>query len=932
GLKIWNDGKLTRKDIPVGTRILVSIIVIVSVSIAIINLLTIYGIIANPGLLNYLMVIGIFMVPLVIIGATVNKIFIEEKKALDNMIGKPTEIGQKVDLRVNFKPWETTTADTSPHPVFYVKITIAAMLSVSTGVFILMISSGEILTESFTNLASILLPLVFISAVIHLFSKHLFEPDGWREFLEHTWLALLIIGISISFMLYLRDYTHTTYPRQFWESFMGLPFSLPAFLFLVISLLLGGILMRLGDFFELESSPLKASGITFVLASIAFMVPQFNFLDWGYLLVVVSRAFSIALVVYGIATSALLYKDAGMRYIITNERIIKLNTNKLDKSKFYTLDKLDKIAVEHDFLADQFGYGNVVAFFSDGKKRKRQPYCMLHGIKNPDLIVNTIKAMAQLKKHKIKPKKKIKKRPKKKKVIRRKKIKKKRPKKEDFYYRCLLPFLAVLLFGFILISGFSSSVSAQTRYGTRANGYEHIEEEYSISYKNTSIFSIFSIYRIYSYHVNGELLSLDELKALAQEDEEMVMDLLETEAESRTDVMLENTYDLIDGTEKSTINSDIHVDRGSLSTSPGPLVVIADIDIELKPLYFGLPDKVDLTEMSYGFLKIGGELSQRVTFLCEAGHKAMYEFEVPGDLYFDVEETEAGQPSGPLNTVAWTFNNTGGSTAIRETETLSIKHKDPVRITGRDMEVNLLVDIFELDRTKDREYLKINENLTAELFHIPLPETLNYSLPVEFNIDYINSDFIRLLYQNGLDGLIDDFRREIEEEINKRISDFSDTVVDGELELMGLDEGYKIGDMTSNSPIRLQHNSSFEYTLSEYDKPSSLKTRYTFSENIKMPINGFENWPLNYTIKIPEGLRLMSAKAGEDTLTPKKDNLGRYYIEDSIEPSESYDLNIEIGTVVDISTLFPFLTLIFILFLVWLGLNVYPIKKRRKFR
>lgn len=927
---------MARKEVPVGTRILVSIIVIVSVSIAIINLFTVYGVISNPGLLNYLMVIGIFMVPLVIIGATVNKIFIEEKKTLDKMIGKPTEIGQKVDLRVNFKRWETKTADTSPHPVFYIKITIAAMLSVSTGVFILLISSGEILTESFTNLASILLPLVLVSAVIHLFSKHLFEPHGWREFLEHSWLALLVIGISISFMLYLRDYTRTTYPREFWERFMGLPFSLPAFLFLVIALLLGGILLRLGDFLEFESSPLKASGVTFILASIAFMVPQFGFLDWGYLLVVISRAFSIALVVYGIATSALLYKDAGMRYIITNERIIKLNTNKLEKSTFYTLDKLDKISIEHDFLADQFGYGNVVAFFSDKKRRKRQPYCMLHGIKNPDLIVNTIKAMANLKKTKVKPKEKIQKKPKKKKIIKRKvRRKKKKPKKGDLYYRLIIPLLSIILFGAMVISTTPAGIADATEHmnsGTRANGFEYIEEDYTVGYENTSIFSIFSIYRVYSYNIDGELLSLEELKIMAQDDEDMMIDLMVSEAESQSDAVLENTYDLLPDTNKAAVKRDIHVETGSFSMGSGPIVVIADIDIELKPSYFGLPDAADLTEVSYGFLKIGGELSHELSFSCEAGHTAEYEFQVQENLYFEAVGADHPQESDYPSTVSWTLNNTNGTTTMYENVNLSIKHDSPVDLHGYDMGANVLIDIHELDRTEDREFLKIHENFTSELYHVPLPDSLNYSLPAGFDIASINSDFIRLLYQNGLDHLIDDFRKDLEGEINDRISDFSDTPVDGELVLVGLNQEYKVSSMSSGVPIRLYHNSSFEYTISEYDRPSSLQTRYTFSERLKVSIRGFDKWPMNYTIKIPKDLRLMSAKAGDDTLTPKRDDLGRYYIEDRLEPSESYDLDIEIGTIVDISTLFPFLGLIFILFLIWLGLNVYPIKKRRKLR
>ena len=377
---------------------------LIALSIAGINLLTMFGVIESPNIHTYGIFIGMILVPTIIIGAAVNKIIIEQKKALKNLMGKPSSVGDKLELKINLKNKETTMADTSLHPTFYFKIAIGSILSVLTGLFSLIMTTEGITGNIFT-IYPLFIPLVGILSIIHIFSKNMFEPKGWREFLEHIWIAFFTIAVSITFMISLKNYVISMYPRTFWETFLGLPFSLQTLMYFIILLLIGGILVRLGDIIELDSSPLKASGITLVLVSIFFLIPQFQLIPLESLHEYISIIFSILLIFYGLTMTVLFYKDAGLRYIVTNERIIKLNTNKLEKSLSYPLSRFKDIEIVQGLLAKRFGYGNVnVLFHRDVNGKDKMQFCVLHGVKNPHLLVNTIKALAKTKKRRKKRK------------------------------------------------------------------------------------------------------------------------------------------------------------------------------------------------------------------------------------------------------------------------------------------------------------------------------------------------------------------------------------------------------------------------------------------------------------------------------------------------------------------------------------------------
>ncbi len=904
-----------------------------------------FGIIPTPDLLTYVIIIGMYMVPFIIISATLNKIFKEEKKVFVKLTKGEKDIGRKIELKIQFKPWETIMADTKTHPAFYVKIAIASILSVSVGLLSFSLFSEGVLIGALDTMIIAFAPLLIASVFIHLFSKNLFGPHGWREFLEHTWIALLVITFSISFMKSLRIYVLETYPRQFWERFMGFPFSLHTIMFFLIMLLIGGILIRLSDYFRFEGSPLRASGTTFVLLSVVFLVPVFDIIRWDLFLYIISLTFSISLVFYGIAVSALLYKDAGLRYVVTNLRVIKLNTNRLERSIYYPLVNLKRVRLVQDLLSTALGYGNIELTFDVGKTtRKSMAYCTLYGTSQPALVENTIKAVANLEKAKMNTRMKalakdrktpikrtpIKKTPIKKTPIKRTPIKKtpvknkKIPvkKKKNFYSRMFVP---VFLLSIIITSAMLPTVAADDSLPPNV-----INEAYTITYSTSSELYINGTIEIYAFTVNGNRMDVHDMKVFAQaspENGEMVEDIILQEVTGQALDLLETGYGIVEDTVGISTDTNVWLDRDSLYeaiNSSDPIIAYSNIYIFFESTYYGLEDFTDIEELFMGVLKVGGYLKQDITIVCKEGHTATYDFVTTDNMVFGNGESY----------FSFSVANVAGTAPIREELHMEIHHVSPIRLNETNAGSHLFVDIHDIRRDEEGEHLELKVNYSAMIHVLPVPPSLHDFIPDQLNLEYINSDLLRLFNSSGLDIALEHYLGSHESRFIDQLHGWGGDAVHDGMKVLGLDAPYDPDNMDSGQPIRIFFNASLSYGLwKRYDGVGAfIPTKFSFSETVSLQITGIPDIPLQIRVMMPEGIQLLEVKLNDVTNEIHLDETGRYYTIIDVEGDDSHTLTLNMGTTVDLMEMLPLSLLILFLFIVWFLLNINRIKKRSRGR
>ncbi len=457
-----------------------------------------------------------------------------------------------------------------------------------------------------------------------------------------------------------------------------------------------------------------------------------------------------------------------------------------------------------------------------------------------------------------------------------------------------------------------------------------VEEFHEVSFENLTSSIMNSTYNVYRAEIEGETLEAEDIRILYNTDEEK-KEVIETHlieiTESLVKQALNESFGLDDEDSTGHYTHNISIDEESLEESEeGPIVIDSHIVITFYPDMYDVPEDVDLEELIYGTLKIGGELEKGFPIYCEEGHRASYEIDAPPGLVFLDEDEQK-------TTVYMTLDNRDGQTPRKE-NILGIRHQSTIEPMETRLDINLLVDIYELRRDVDREYISVDAMLSGTFIEMSTPQRIKRELPESLEIDFINVDYLRLLNENGFDEEIDSFLTDIENEINNRLSSLSGKPILDELEVRGLEKEYDIEDMDSEQPLRVFYNTSFEKDLSDLEQRSAfeIQRRYLIDEQIPLELNSFREWGLNYTIKIPEGMELIDAGVNGDKISVQEDETGRHYIQGYINPDSDATINLTVGTYIDIYSFLPFAITIIILFFIWIGLNMYPVKKRVKIR
>ncbi len=851
-------------------------VIIAAIGISTINLFTVFGIIRSPDVLTYAVMVAIYMMPLVLIAAILHKAVFEEKYALERTLRAPKEGAGISTDNIRLVRGERVMVSMTSHPGFFFKVALACVLSVSVGISSLYMIPPLLESLNAVTFLSVLIPILLLCTVIHFFSKNIFDPGSWDEFMEHAWISLLAISVSISLLMTLNNYITSTYPREFWERFLGLPFSLPALMFLVMMLLVGGILIRMGDIFRFEGGPLRSSGIVFVLVSITFMVPMFQFINWELLLDIISRLFSLTLISYGVLTGLLLYRDAGMRFLVTNKRVIKYNTHRYEKSHYFPLSRMRVIYVKQDFLAKYLGYGNVVMLFALAGKKAQ---CVYHGVNHPSRVAKSIKALKRKTKGV------------------RKKPHVKKPKR-NFYYRMVAPLVVLAL----LLPAMPAHASSPGEY---------MVSEYVITYLDPTSFTVDGSFEIHSYVIHGTTMYPEDIRALyhgGQEDE--IEEIMMGAVTSLLNTFIVDSYRIEEG--RGMVFTAVILEN--MDAPPqDPISLTSHTSVDLTNEFFGLPPEARAVDVIDGVLKVGGKLNHNIILSCPPGHETSYIFRPPENMVLD-------------GTTQYYLHNLEGSETLSETAEFGMVHEDPVYVED-DLHTSLLFDIHEIERRDDCEILHVDILLDASFTGMGITGTMREHMPTQLEMDRVNTALIRLFYQNGFSDPVDAMLERLESEMRHLVSEVGEVVTPGELMIENLHMDYDPQTMDPYPTMDISFRSSVERKRSEDPLTASIPTRYSVSESVSMNVRNPSEWAVEYKVMAPAGIDIIRARMDEPLVIGHN---GRDYAAGQLQPGQEGTLVIEMGTEIDLMEFVPFAVIIIILLFTWIALILYRPKRRRR--
>ncbi len=357
--------------------------------IAVLNIVLVFGFARGHEVeaLRYALYAIMASFPIVVVGSAISRSISHKKGKKYFLI--PRKEGDKGLLRIRRN--EIIIADSSPHPLYFLKLGIA--LGSVTFLFIFLSLSYE--TAPGLEVSSWWWELLFVSGILvfisYILSVEMFPRRSHMNSFAHAWSLVYAFWWGISAAGVMKIQVEMAYPRAFWEKFLGLP-SIAMIMFAVILFLISGMLWRIDSYLsKRETGPIGTISITLMAAGIAALFPPLWFLFSRPVRNIFFLASVFLTLIFWLLLSLFLYYKGGMEFIFTNRRIISIKDFFGRDIKEHPYDSIISVETVQGILGERFNFGDLKFTVRRGKM---EVGFTVHGVKNPALIKNTVLALS----------------------------------------------------------------------------------------------------------------------------------------------------------------------------------------------------------------------------------------------------------------------------------------------------------------------------------------------------------------------------------------------------------------------------------------------------------------------------------------------------------------------------------------------------------
>lgn len=239
------------------------------------------------------------------------------------------------------------------------------------------------------NMSILIVSFIFIE-ISYLLSKKAVNMNFYMRKVWSIWALFFALWWGMAMIYVLKFYVEQTYHIQLWEKMLGIP-PLSTILFAFILFLFSSIFWRADSYLSRNRGPFSALSIVFMAAGIAAIFPPLwtvfstsSIYLLGYAFIITHLFFTGLLFIFAV------YRG-GMRFMFTSRRIILSKNFIISDLKEYPYDRILSIDVSQGFLGKHFDFGDLKFTL---KRERTKEKLIIHGIKNPMLVRNTVIAIA----------------------------------------------------------------------------------------------------------------------------------------------------------------------------------------------------------------------------------------------------------------------------------------------------------------------------------------------------------------------------------------------------------------------------------------------------------------------------------------------------------------------------------------------------------
>lgn len=260
----------------------------------------------------------------------------------------------------------------------------------------------------------------------------------------------------------------------------------------------------------------------------------------------------------------------------------------------------------------------------------------------------------------------------------------------------------------------------------------------------------------------------------------------------------------------------------------------------------------------------------------------------------------------------WSVNGERSYIWKGDEESMKIEHTCSVKNRA-----SAFLDIYRIDTSGVSQKLFMNISINATIYQIPYPYSINSS-SAEMEFNTVSVEMINYLMEKGM---LD--KRDVEERVDERVREIEERIVREFPGAGNISESQKI--LKKSAVILI--NASVTAPVENFESAAFL--RWYSSQKIYLRLAGMEGFTINYTVIVPEGMKVMGI---EHSGVPVfyRNYQGREGFMATISSPGDHRIGVSVGFVIDLSPLIPLFIALGISFVLWILVRKYIPERRRK--
>lgn len=316
----------------------------------------------------------------------------------DDMEDDPVK--DELDRIPQLESWETILFSTPPHAKSFLRMWVSYVFLTILWALALVVSAFSVPIDNRLFWWSFIAVSIAMASFGYGYSRGMLGRNKPMLYACNFWVAAFIFLIGALLMQMIHTELAAT-QEQWWERFIGIPFSLASIVFSILVFVISRVVWRIGVLTpKLYSFPFYASSIMLVVISLYSLIfaRQFALLTTSEMLQYLFMVFSGITIAYGLLLVSFITHRGGIRYVMTTKRMI-IYTNFLRHSvEDHMFDKVHDIELSQSFFGRRYNYGDLkvrlllVMQTSRGDIIHKHTF-PLYGVPSPILMKNTIMAL-----------------------------------------------------------------------------------------------------------------------------------------------------------------------------------------------------------------------------------------------------------------------------------------------------------------------------------------------------------------------------------------------------------------------------------------------------------------------------------------------------------------------------------------------------------